>query len=187
MHDVYTECPSLENARFLIRPLSTDDCVDLLKVYSDPASVPFFNSDNCGGDDFYYTTVERMRQAIDYWFWEYGRRGFVRWSVGDRRSGEVIGTIELFRREAGDFFTDCGLLRLDLRSDYETSDVIGCLLEMIVPPTFVWFDCSMIATKAVPAAIERRCALTAYGFLPSPEKVAGHDGTEYGDYWIYTK
>jgi len=187
MHDVYTICPSFENDRFLIRPLSPDDCADLLKVYSDPAAVPFFNSDNCGGDDFYYTTAGRMRQAIDYWLWEYSRRGFVRWSVADRSADEVIGTIELFHRDAADFFTDCGLLRLDLRSDYETAEEIGCILPLIVPPAFELFDCGMIATKAVPAALERRRALTAYGFLPSPEKVVGHDGTKYGDYWIYTK
>ena len=187
MHDIYTECPSFENDRFLIRPLSMDDCTDLLKVYSDPAAVPFFNSDNCNGDDFYYTTEERMRQAIDYWLWEYGRRGFVRWSIEDKCSGKVIGTIELFRRKAADFFTDCGLLRLDLRSDYETSDAIEGILKRIVPETFVWFGCSMIATKAVPAAAERRRALASTGFVPSAEKVIGHDGTEYGDYWIYTK
>ncbi|MBQ9718159.1 MAG: N-acetyltransferase, partial [Clostridia bacterium] len=128
-----------------------------------------------------------MRQAIDYWLWEYGRRGFVRWSIEDRGTGEVIGTIELFRREAEDFFTDCGLLRLDLRSDYDTADAVGCILKRIVPETFVWFGCSMIATKAVPAAEERRCALAAMGFVPSPEKVIGHDRTEYGDYWVYTK
>ena len=187
MPDVYTDCPTIESARYRIRPLSMDDCADLLKVYSDPAAVPFFNSDNCCGDDFFYTTGERMRQAIEFWFLEYRRRGFVRWSVADQCSGEVIGTIELFRREAGDFFTDCGLLRLDLRSDYETKPVISDILTAIVPPAFDWFSCSMIATKAIPAAAERRCALTAMKFVPSPEKVIGHDGTEYGDYFIFTK
>ena len=35
-----------ENEKFLLRLISTDDIVDLLKVYSDPDAVPFFNSDN---------------------------------------------------------------------------------------------------------------------------------------------
>ncbi len=187
MSDVYTTCPTVESPRYCIRPLAMDDCTDLLKVYSDPAAVPFFNSDNCHGDDFHYTTPERMRQAIDFWFMEYCRRGFVRWSIADKRSDEVIGTIELFRREAADFFTDCGLLRLDLRSDYETEAAISDILSLIVPAAFEWFSCSMIATKAIPAAVERRRALTAMEFVPSPEKVIGHDGTEYGDYFVFTK
>ena len=37
-----------------------EDKADLLKVYSDEKSVPFFNSDNCGGDDFYYTTEKSV-------------------------------------------------------------------------------------------------------------------------------
>lgn len=187
MPDIYTHCPTVESTHFRIRPLSMDDCADLLKVYSDPAAVPFFNSDNCHGDDFHYTTIERMRQAIEFWFMEYSRRGFVRWSILDKGSGEVIGTIELFRREADDFFTDCGLLRLDLRSDYETEADISDILGVIVPAAFDWFDCAMIASKAVPAAIERRRALTGMDFVPSPEKVIGHDGTEYGDYFVFTK
>lgn len=187
MPDVYTNCPTVESPHFRIRPLVMEDCADLLKVYSDTAAVPFFNSDNCNGDDFYYTTIERMRQAIEFWFMEYSRRGFVRWSVKDRRSGEVIGTIELFRREAADFFTDCGLLRLDLRSDYETEADISEILAVTVPAGLDWFECSMIATKAIPAAEKRRCALTAMGFVPSPEKVTGHDGTEYGDYFVFAK
>lgn len=187
MPDVYTHCPTVESPHFRIRPLSMDDCADLLKVYSDPAAVPFFNSDNCSGDDFHYTTEERMRQAIDFWFMEYRRRGFIRWSILDKGSGEVIGTIELFRRESEDFFTDCGLLRLDLRSDCETEADISDILTVLVPAAFDWFECSMIATKAIPAARERRCALTAIGFVPSPEKLIGHDGTEYEDYFVLTK
>ncbi|WP_373265875.1 hypothetical protein [Hungatella hathewayi] len=34
----------------------------MLKVYSDKAAVSFFNSDNCGGDDFYYK--EKRAKAL---------------------------------------------------------------------------------------------------------------------------
>ena len=189
MTDVYQNCPSYENERYRIRFLSESDAPDLLKVYSDPKAVPFFNSDNCGGDDFYYTTPERMRQAIDYWFWEYRRGGFVRWSVLDKRSHpeEAVGTIELFRREAADFFTDCGLLRLDLRSDFETEEDIESILSLIVPPAFELFRCRMIASKAIPEAAGRIRALLNLGFVPTDEKVIGHDGTEYPHYYIRTK
>lgn len=75
--DVYKNCPSFENESYLLRMVEKEDTADLLKVYSDEKAVPFFNSDNCGGDDFHYRTEDRMEQAIEYWLWEYGRRGFV--------------------------------------------------------------------------------------------------------------
>ena len=95
-----------------------------------------------------------------------------------------VGTVELFRRQAVDAFTDCGLLRLDLRSDHETEEEIGALLSLIVPPAFDLFSCSRIAAKAIPAAAARIAALKTFGFRLSPEKLIGHDGTEYGAYWV---
>ncbi|MFR6163016.1 MAG: hypothetical protein ACLUJR_08375 [Mediterraneibacter gnavus] len=74
------------------------------KFYSDKEAVSFFNSDNCGGDDFYYTTENRMQQAIDYWLFEYHRQGFVRWTIISKETHEAIGTIELFHRDAADLF-----------------------------------------------------------------------------------
>ena len=53
MIDVYEKCPVFEDSSYTLRMVATDDCLDLLKVYSDVKSVPLFNSDNCGGDDFY--------------------------------------------------------------------------------------------------------------------------------------
>ena len=65
--DVYKECPKFENDRYILRLTVRGDCDGLLKVYSDKKAVPFFNSDNCHGDDFYYTTADRMLQALDFW------------------------------------------------------------------------------------------------------------------------
>ena len=48
-------CPVSENEKFKIRLLKNEDCDDLLKVYSDKMALPFFNSDNCNGDNFYMT------------------------------------------------------------------------------------------------------------------------------------
>lgn len=187
MQDVYSMCPVIENERYRLRLVSQEDCSDLLRVYSDEKAVPLLNSDNCHGDDFYYTTMERMQRAIDFWLREYGKRYYVRWAIKDKRTDEAIGTVELFRREAKDFFTDCGLLRLDLRSDYEHTNEIREILSLIVPKAFVLFDCSMIATKAVPAAEERICALKLMGFTAREEKLVGHDGTQYGDYYVRMK
>lgn len=182
--DVYKNCPVYENDYYLLRMVRKEDAKDLLKVYSDEKAVPFFNSDNCGGDVFHYTTESRMEQAIEYWFWEYNRQGFVRWSVVSKATDEVIGTIELFHRDADDYFTNCGLLRLDIRSDYEISDEIVKILELIIEPAYTLFQCDKIAAKAVVSATERISALESLGFQSSREKLIGHDGTEYDSYFV---
>ena len=187
MIDVYKKCPVFEDSSYTLRMVTTDDCLDLLKVYSDVKAVPLFNSDNCGGDDFYYTTESRMTEAIKYWLWEYGRQGFVRWAIVDNCKKEVIGTIELFHREANDYFTNCGLLRLDLRSDYENATDIQNILSLILEPSFELFDCDKIATKAIPEAKERIKALSNMGFVFLQEKLIGHDGTNYKDYFIFER
>lgn len=115
MKNVYEECPSFESENFVIRKLDRNDLDDLLKIYSDKNAMPFFNSDNCHGDDFYYTTKERVQQAIDFWEEAYSKGWFVRWSVVDKKRNAVIGTIEVFHRDAEDYFTNTGLIRLDLR------------------------------------------------------------------------
>ncbi len=184
MEDVYKKCPKYENGDYILRMVSQEDKQDLLKVYSDKKAVPFFNSDNCGGDDFYYTTESRMGQAIEYWHFEYDRAGFVRWTIVSKTTNEAIGTIELFHREADDYFTNCGLLRLDLRSDYELSREIIKILKLIIEPAYTLFHCDKIATKAIPQAAERIAALKSLGFTPTDEKLAGHDGTGYGSYYV---
>lgn len=64
--DVYENCPIYENEYYMLRMTNKEDKADLLKVYSDEKSVPFFNSDNCGGDDFYYTTEKRMNKRLNF-------------------------------------------------------------------------------------------------------------------------
>lgn len=184
MKDVYLECPLFENESYQLRIVEEKDCHDLLTVYSNEKAVPFFNSDNCGGDDFHYTTKERMKEAIAYWLFEYHRKGFVRWSIIDRSKDFVIGTIELFHRNAKDYFTECGLLRLDLHSDYEKAGEIQRILRLILPAVFDLFHCNKIATKAKPQAVERRKALEQLGFQSTCEELIGHDGARYGSYFV---
>lgn len=187
MINPYEVCPVYENKKYLLRQTDTSDASDLLCVYSDEKAVPFFNSDNCNGDDFHYTTLERMQHAIEYWQWEYGRKGFVRWSVLAKCSQHAIGTIELFNRQSGDFFNNCGLLRLDLRSDYEREDSIFDILSLIISPAFELFDCRILATKIPSFACERKSAAERLGFTPSENNLIGHNGESYSDYYILKK
>lgn len=187
MRDVYEYCPSFENDKYLLRLISEEDTSDLFKVYSDDKAVPFFNGDNCNGDDFYYKTIERMKQAVDFWIFSYNERYFVRWSIIDKGTKEVVGTIELFHRDADAHFYECGLLRLDLRSDYENASEIENIIKLIATTTFDLFYCDKIATKAICEATERRNALYNLGFIVADKKIVGNDGTVYGDYFILEK
>ena len=167
MCNPYEKCPVYENENYLLRMVRKEDKEDLLKVYSDEKAVPFFNSDNCGGDDFHYTKESRMEQALKYWIWEYNRQGFVRWTIVSKTVNEATGTIELFNRKADDYFTNCGLLRLDLRSDYEREGNIFEILSLIIPSVFKLFKCEKIATKIPPCASERKLAIVRLGFVAS--------------------
>lgn len=184
MKDIYDECPNLEGKKFLLRLLKKEDADDLLKVYSDKKSVPYFNSDNCDGGDFYMDTIKNVKEAIKFWLIEYDRRGFVRFSIEDKETDQVIGTIELFNRKAEDFFNNSGILRLDLRSDYENKESIYDILEILIGKAYELFNCTSIATKAKSFADERIEALKEYGFTKTDQKLVGNDKTEYGDYWI---
>ena len=186
MNNVYEVCPVMKNEDYLLRLTKKADARDLLKVYSDKKAVPFFNSDNCNGD-FYMEHLANVEEAINYWLWEYERKGFVRWSIVKQKDQEVIGTIELFHRESEDAFGNVGLLRLDLRSDYEREEEIIKILSLLMPQAYELFACHRIATKAINSAVERRKALEKLGFTLSQESLVGHDGTLYKDYWECVK
>ena len=181
--DVYEQIPVMESEKFLLREIEDGDAEDLLKVYSDKDAVPLFNSDNCV-NGFYYSSLEEVKDAIAFWKKEYQSRYYVRWAIIDKNTNCVIGAIELFNRKAKDYFNNCGLLRLDLRSDYEKQDAIEDILGIIIPETRGMFACEMIATKAVSFAQERIQALEHIGFYLSEEFLVGHDGKKYDSYYV---
>ncbi len=184
MNDVYEKCPIFENERFLIRFVTIDDVNDLLEVYSDKNALPFFNSDNCDGDSFYYPNQEKMKSAIGFWLRSYETKWFVRWSIIDKTVSKAIGTIEMFHRKADDDFNDVGVLRLDLRSDYEITDILKELFSIFIPSAYGLFDCTEIITKIPVYAIERADAAQKYGFTKSDSYLIGtNDHYAYNGYW----
>ena len=80
----------------------------------------------------------------------------------------------------------CGLLRLDLRSDYEKLAEIENILSLIIPKTFDLFDCDKIATKCFENATERKIALGKIGFLSTSHKLIG-ESEEYDNYFVLEK
>ena len=117
--NIYKECPTIENEDFEIRLFREEDCHDYLKVYGDKNALPYFNSDNCDGDNFFYDTEEKMKKALEFWQMSYENGWFARMSIVDKKKSEVIGSVELCLRVSDDDFNNMGILRVDVRSDYE--------------------------------------------------------------------
>lgn len=184
MSDISTSVPTFENDKYLIRFVQESDTNELLAVYSDKNALPFFNSDNCHGDNFYYPDLEKMKNAVAFWLSAYPSKWFVRWSIIDKTIKKAIGSIELFHREADDAFDNVGLLRLDLRSDYEKANIIEEIANLIIEPAYSLFYTDRIVTKVPLYAVERQEAFTKLGFQKSNEFLIGTlDGYAYKDYW----
>lgn len=184
MINPYEKCPVFENENYLLRLVESDDAPELFLVYSDEKAVPYFNSDNCFGN-FYCELPEYVQGMVDSWIMEYKEQHFVRWAVIDKNINKAIGTIELFNRKAEDYFNNCGLLRLDLRSDYEHEENIFEILSLITPSAFELFNCEMIATKIPPFAVERKNSAERLNFKESKEKLIGGDSKKsYTDYYV---
>ncbi len=186
--DIFEKCPVLENEKYMVRLIETGDAEDLMQVYSDKLALPFFNSDNCHGSNFYCSKREDMDNTIIYWLKEYHEyRGFVRFSVVDKKTGQAVGTIEMFKRSSEDSYDGCGLLRLDVRRDCEETEVLYRILSLVTVPFYDWFDCSKIATKAAVYAVDRIEALKKAGYTKSEEPVISPQGISYYDYWVIQK
>ena len=180
-NDIYKEYPIYKTEVLTLRLTSLEDGQELLKCYSDKKAVPLFNSDNCQGDDFYYTTIERMIEAIDFWKYSYEHRYFVRLTVILNKSKEKIGTIEMFKREAEDEFNHFGLLRIDLQNKYEKKQFIDEILQVANENFYNDFEVQAILTKAILNATERIFSLKSKGYGPINKKFMGYD-----DYFMRT-
>ena len=181
--NIYETCPILENEKFLLRLVKSEDCDDLLRVYSDKNALPFFNSDNCDGDNFYYTTKERMKEALDFWDLSYKNGWFVRLSIIDKTVLDVIGTIEICLRVSEDEFNNMGILRVDVRSDYEKEEILYDIVTLITPHFSEMLGCDGVITKAPIYGVERIKAIQKAGFIKSDNLLIGKTGYAYDGYW----
>ncbi len=176
---VYTICPSYKNDTITLSQTSIEDAEELLKCYSDERAVPFFNSDNCNGDNFHYTTLEKMAQIIAFWDYSYKTRQFVRWTIVDNSTGEKIGTIEMFHSGTNASLGRYGILRIDLRSDFETPPLIAAILDMTRDHFYDAFKVDAILTKAIPAATLRIDTLISGGYSALEGNLV-----KFGDYYV---
>lgn len=183
--NIYESCPVLESEKYIIRLFKDEDCDELLKVYSDRNALPFFNSDNCNGDNFYYSTKERMAEAIGFWRMSYENGWFARLSIVDKITTSIIGTVELCLRVSDDEFNNMGILRVDVRSDYEEEKVLYDIFALITPKFDDMLGCKAVLTKAPIYAVERIKAIQRVGFTKSEHMLIGKNGYAYDGYWTF--
>jgi len=154
---------------FILRQVRQEDAPALLECYSDPAAVALMNDDNCNSG-FLCPALENMREYIQCWNQEYRDCMYIRPAILHKITGQALGTMEVFGGEPG-------VLRLDLRADWERPEVLAELLGLAVREFPQDFDMGGLVTKAVPKAAARRKALEDLGFS-GPEGFRG-----YGDYY----
>ena len=182
--NIYDHCPILESENFLLRLVEEADCDELLKVYSDKNALPFFNSDNCNGDNFYYTSRDRMVEAFRFWDLSYKNGWFARLAIVNKKLSEIIGTVELCLRVSEDAFNGMAILRVDVRSDHEEKTVLYEIVELVTSHVSEMLDCRGMITKAPIYAVERMEALKAVGFTKAEHLLIAHNGYAYDGYWI---
>lgn len=153
-----------ESEHFLLRQVAPEDAPGLLPCYSDPAAVALMNDDNCN-KGFLCPSLEDMQQYIGFWLDEYRNRMYIRPVIIHKPTGQLLGTIEAFGGELG-------VLRLDLRADWEKPEVLAELLKLAVEEFPQDLPMAGMVTKAIPAAKTRREVLEALGFL-GPEEFRG--------------
>lgn len=154
---------SYESENFLLRQVKKEDAPQLLRCYSDTAAVALMNDDNCRRG-FLCNTLEDMESYIDIWQGE----DYARPAVIDKRTGEAVGTLEIFGGETG-------VLRVDLRTDYERPEVLRELYALAVERFPKDFPMGAVVTKAVPEASARRAVLAELGFS-GPERFREYEG-----------
>ena len=177
MSSIFEVCPNFESARFQLRLVSLEDSWDLLECYSDKKSIELFNSDNCTSD-FEFNNIKEMHDSISLWLREYNEKKYIRFSIFDFLSHKVIGTTEIFRKDFEN--KKIGVLRLDLKSEFEKNQYLNELFQLIDKSFKDIFNYNSLITKSVPHATERIKTLTSQSF----EKLEKNDIMPYEHYYI---
>ena len=76
-----------------------------------------------------------------------------------------------------------GILRVDVRSDYETEDALYEIVSLTAPRMADLLGCAGVLTKAPLYAVERIKALQRAGFTISEHLLIGKTGYAYDGYW----
>ena len=95
----------------------------------------------------------------------------------------MIGTVELCLRVSKDEFNNMGILRLDVRSDYEQEKVLYEIFSLIASRVEEMLGCKGVITKVPIYAVERMKAVQRAGFVKAEHFLIGKNGYAYDGYF----
>lgn len=179
----FIDCPVYETEHFIIRKLKREDAEALFSCYSDSDAARFFNGDCCG-DDFYYTDLEKFKECVEFWLERYEVQDFVRWSILVKETDYLIGTIEIC--PSLKYAVDgkrMGILRIDLKSDYERQEVLNELMSILIEHVYDDFQVSSLLMKIQKDAEERQNLIETYQFVTAKDEC----NISFVDYYIRYK
>ena len=176
-----------EAVDFSLRDLTLDDWKELIVVYKEAMCIPFFNSDNCHGDIFYYPNEAKMKKAISFWLDSTKKGHFTRKVIIDNSNNRAIGTIEYYVRSGEENYNNAIVLRVDVHRYYEKKKPLVKILRLAMKEAFASCVCNSLITKGWEYAVERRKALQFLGFKESNEPLIGHEKEAFNNYWVIEK
>lgn len=122
MKGLFTDFKSVDTANFLIKNITSKDFKDIFEIYSDK-SIMKYDSKNI------LTSIEETNELINKGI---KNRWFIRFSIVDKNSHNIIGTIALHHL---DFENQKAQIGYNLKSQYWNkgimSEVLHCMLEYI--------------------------------------------------------
>lgn len=146
----FETCPVYETEKLIFTKIKLEDAIDLFEVYSDLVTRHHMNNDNCGGE-WQCNTIEIIEQGIKSWEQEYLDKFYIRWTVTLKSINKAIGTIELAPVPNISRFFDgncnTGILRVDIKSNFETEDIFTEIYSMVKNQMFSDFQIKKIITK----------------------------------------
>lgn len=151
-------CPEYETKNYLITKIKIEDAEDLFEVYSDSTTRKHMNNDNCGGE-WPCSSLEVVQRGIKSWENEYDDKYYIRWTITQKSNLKSIGTMELApapgRLRFFDGVCNTGILRLDIKSELETTEVFSEIYSMTNIEMIDYFGIEKIITKGNPEEVER--------------------------------
>ena len=163
----FKKCPVFETEHFKLRQVKMKDAADLVECYGNPTLAVQGSAHGCivGPGGYGSKTKKEMQDFIRFWLKEYHKGWYVRWSVIDRQSGAVVGTVE----GGGHDIPGQGMgvtLMIDLVASYETETYVSELLRLIIDQFYTLYGADIFIIYGMPGADVRLNALAAAGFVP---------------------
>lgn len=179
-------CPEYETDHFVIKKVMLEDAPALLDVYSDSQTRLHMNNDNCGGE-WQCDSIDVIEEGIRSWDQAFDQRNYIRWSIHLKESNKTIGTIELAPVPGELRFFDgacsTGILRIDLKSDYETEAIFTEIYKMTNNDMIEVFGIEKIVTKGLDDDHNRLTGLSNSKY----HRLADYEILPFSNYYISYK